>query len=161
MRAIMKRDKNRQIPDIFDASWSFRDMWDAMSKMERAFSDIFGESRLPAGKGFPGMPAMDLYKEGDSYVIEAALPGVKKGDVDISATEDSLTITGESKDEGKIEEKNLYWREIRRGSFQRTLHFQELINPEKIKAAYSDGILKITAPIREPVKHEGLKINIE
>ncbi|MGV8121961.1 MAG: Hsp20/alpha crystallin family protein [Candidatus Xenobiia bacterium LiM19] len=161
MRAIMKRDKDGQTPNIFDASWSFRDMWDAMSKMERTFSDIFGDSRPLAGKDVPGMPALDLYKDGDSYVIEAALPGVKKGEVDISATEDSLTVSGESKDERKIEEKNLYWREIRRGSFQRTLHFQEPISPEKIKAVYSDGILKITAPLQEPKKLQSVKIDIE
>jgi HSP20 family molecular chaperone IbpA len=161
MRSIIRREKDGQSPEVFDANWPFRDMWDAMSRMERAFSDIFRESRPIAGKDLPGMPAIDLYRDAEGYVIEAALPGVSKGDVDISATEDSLTISGACRDERSIDEKNLYWKEIRRGSFQRTIHFQEPISPEKIKAVYTDGILKVTAPLQEPKKSQNVKIEIE
>ncbi len=45
--------------------------------------------------------------------------------------------------------------------FKRSLHFQESISPEKIRIANNDGILKITAPLREPKKQQNVKIEIE
>ncbi|MDQ7825339.1 MAG: Hsp20/alpha crystallin family protein [Candidatus Eremiobacteraeota bacterium] len=160
MRSLIRR-RAENAPAALEALWPFRDMWDAMGRMEKSFADIFGD-KVPAmaGEGMAG-PAIDLYKEGESYVIEAAIPGVKKEDFQIHAAEDAITISGEHKDERKIEEKNMYWKEIRRGSFQRTITFQEPIKSGEVKASYKDGILKVTLPLEAPKKSEQIKVNIE
>lgn len=157
----MKRAKGDSQPGVYDPNWPFRDMWDAMNKMEKAFFDFYGDTRPVNGRDALIGPSLDLYKEKDNYIIEAALPGIKAGDVDIKATEDSLTISGEVKDERKIDEKDMFWREIKRGSFQRTISFQEPVKPEKVKATFKDGILKITLPIEEVQKSKQIKVEIE
>jgi HSP20 family protein len=161
IKSLVKKEKGEIQPSLFDAHWPFRDMWDAMSRMERTFSDFFGETRPMMSREMMGVPALDLYRDGDNYVVEASLPGVARGEVNLSATEDSLTISGEHKDSRKIEEKDLFWKEIRHGSFQRTVNFPEPVKADRIKAVYKDGILKVTLPIQEPRKSQKISIEIE
>jgi HSP20 family protein len=162
--SLVKKERGEQRPGVFDSTWPFGGMWDAMVNMEKAFSDFFGETRplsSRTGMLMPAVPAMDLYKEGDSYVVEAAIPGYRKGDIELHATEDSLTLSCQVKEEKRSEEKDRFWSEIHRGSFRRTLHLQEPVRSDKIKAVFKDGLLKVTLPLEEPKKSQHIKIDIE
>jgi len=168
MKSLMKRERGEEKPGIYESRWPVGSMWDAMMNMEKAFSDFFGETRpLASRAGIPmaAIPAMDLYREADSYVVEVAVPGYRKEEIELHATEDSLTITGltreEKKEEKKTEGREIYWNEIKKGEFRRSVQFHEPVRPDRIKAVYKDGILKVTLPIEEPRKPKNIKIEVE
>lgn len=158
VKALIRKKPEQSLPSIFDMGWPFRDMWESMNRLEQHMADYFGDMRPAMGRETFGAPSIDLYKEKENYVVEVAVPGLKKEDVTLNVTDDSLSISGEFKDERKIDEKDMYWREIKRGSFQRTISFQESVKTEGVKASYKEGILKIILPIEQPKKGKQIKI---
>jgi len=108
-----------------------------------------------------GFPMIDMYEKGDNLIVEAAVPGMKKEDVTVHVTPNSITISGESKSEEEKEEGEVYRKEISFGSFSRTMSLPTEIKQDKIKANFKDGILKITLPMKEPSKTKKVKVEIE
>lgn len=129
----------------------------------RPFS-IFGPSWLPRVR-FPELtemaPSVDVFKRGDDVVVKVEVPGMKKGDIDVSLSEDSVTISGEKKKEEKVEEKDYYRYECSTGSFSRTVRLPEHVDTDKAKAKFSDGVLEVTMPMTEEAKKRGKKIKVE
>jgi HSP20 family protein len=168
IKSLIKRERGEEKPGAYEPRWPMGNMWDAMMNMEKAFSDFFGETRpllSRTGIHMAAVPLMDLYREADSYVVEVAVPGYRKDEIELHATEDSLTITGQAKEEKKEEKKTdgreIYWNEIKKGEFRRSVQFHEPVRPDRIKAVYKDGILKVTLPIEEPKKAKNIKIELE
>ncbi|MEJ2700037.1 MAG: Hsp20/alpha crystallin family protein, partial [Desulfuromonadales bacterium] len=64
-------------------------------------------------------PAVDLFEEGNDVVVKAEIPGVKKEDLDVNISGDTITISGEKKTEEKVERKDFYHLERSVGSFTR------------------------------------------
>jgi len=94
-------------------------------------------------------PVMDVYEKDGKYVLEAAIPGFKKEDINIEVVDNRLTVYGWSSEEKKEEEKGRYhYRELRRGSFSRSIAFPADINAEQVEATYENGILKVVVPIK-------------
>ncbi|OGH60032.1 MAG: hypothetical protein A2725_00065 [Candidatus Magasanikbacteria bacterium RIFCSPHIGHO2_01_FULL_33_34] len=104
-------------------------------------------------------PALDVYEEKDSVIVETSLAGVDTKNVDISVQKSVLTIQGENKKEHEIDDKNYYRKEIRSGSFYRQVALPVPVKEQEIKAEFSDGVLKIICPKAEAV--EPKKITIE
>ncbi len=130
----------------------------------RPFS-IFGPSWWPRA-GLPEIggitpPSVDVFKRGEDVVVKVEVPGMKKGDIDVSLTEDSVTISGEKKKEEKVEEKDYYRYECSSGSFSRTVRLPENVNTDNAKAKFTDGVLEITIPMTEEAKKRGKKIKVE
>jgi HSP20 family protein len=90
--------------------------------------------------------AIDLFEEGKNVVAKMSLPGIIADDLEISVEEDSLTISGMREEEEEVDEKEYYSKEIRRGSFSRTVDLPKRVDPSKAKAEYEDGVLKVTIP---------------
>ena len=92
----------------------------------------------------------DIKDTGDSYVLEADLPGFKKEDIDIDIDGNYLTISAErhSESEEKDKEGNYVKRERSYGSFVRSFDISS-IKSDDIDAEYSDGVLKLTMPKKE------------
>ncbi len=95
------------------------------------------------------VPAVDMYETDTEVVIRAELPGVKREDIQVNAEKNVITIRGESKEEEETEESGYYRRELRYGSFSRTLPTPTDINHENVTAKFEDGILTIRAPKTE------------
>ncbi len=98
-----------------------------------------------------GVPAIDLYEKDNAYVIEAAVPGLKKDDIDIEVTTNSITLSAKKQEEKTEENERYHYREVRRGGFSRTITFPQDIDPEKVEATYQNGILHITIGMAKPV----------
>jgi HSP20 family protein len=94
-----------------------------------------------------------LRKDGD-LMVRAELPGVKPEDVDITVHEGVLTISGERKAEQEEERADYYVKEMRDGSFRRSMALPEDVDEEKVRARYQDGVLEVilegAAAAREP-----------
>lgn len=107
-------------------------------------------------RGFPKVDILDHDKE---IEIQAALPGVKKEDVDVSINNQTITIRASTKEkEEKKEEGKYFRREIRRGEFQRILSLPENVDGDKAKASFTDGILKVTLPKTEVTQRKSIEI---
>lgn len=135
----------------------FRELSDIRRTMDRWFEDAFGRAgRLIPVEEF-GMP-VDLYETDNEVIVKAALPGVKPEDVDISITGETLTIKGESKQESEVKEGNYYRRELRYGSFTRSLPLPTRVVSDRAEATFENGILTITLPKAEEVRPKMVKV---
>ncbi len=101
-------------------------------------------------------PRVDMFEDGDDLVIKAEIPGMKKEDLDVSISEDLLTITGEKKSEEKTEEKDFYYEERSFGAFIRKLRLPIETETTKASATFQDGVLEIRIP-KSPVAKEKVK----
>ncbi len=132
-------------------------------EMERWFEDVFRRPawwpRLRMPEAEEMMPAVDIFTEGDSVVVKAELPGIKKEDLDVSVTDEMITISGEKKREEKVEKKDYYRIERSHGSFSRSFRVPAGVDTGKAKAQFKDGILEIRMPKLEGAREK--KISVE
>lgn len=140
-------------------------------EMERRFEEFFrrplsllGPSWFPRLR-MPEMeevsPTVDIFEEGSDVVVKAELPGMKKEDIDVKLTENTITISGEKKKEEKIEKKNYYRMERSYGSFTRAFSLPSEVQTDKAKAQFKDGILQIRIPKTEEAKQKEKRVMIE
>jgi HSP20 family protein len=117
----------------------------------------WGLRRLPAKQsmGFD----LNMYKHEGQYVVECALPGFKKDDIDIEVTGRRMTITAQAKFETEQKEARYVYRERENGTYCRTIDFAEAIDAKSLKASYENGILKIALPIPTIEKTNRVAIN--
>jgi len=118
------------------------------------------ESMLPAirGERFGYTPAVDMYEDKDNIIVETQLGGIDPEKVDISIENNVLTIKGESEKKSEVEEKNYYRKEIRRGSFYRSIPLPTKVDGDQAAAVSEGGILKITVPKAAELKPKTIKI---
>lgn len=119
--------------------------YDPFRDLDRLASSLFDTRRGPRR-----MP-MDLYRDGDQYVLTADLPGIDPGSVDIDVDGQLLTIRAErtlSAGDG------VKWitREREAASFLRQLNLGQGIDTDRITAAYDNGVLTVTIPVSEKAK---------
>jgi heat shock protein Hsp20 len=106
------------------------------------------------------LPKVDILDHDNDIEVKAALPGVKKEDLEVSVTNQTITIRSCTKEEKKEEGKGKYFRrEISRGEFQRTLSLPDNVDGDKAKASFKDGILTVTIPKTEKSKRKSIEIH--
>ena len=105
-------------------------------------------------------PRVDIIDHENDIEVKAALPGVKKEDIDVSIINQTITIRASSKEEIKEEKKGIFFRrEISQGEFQRTLSLPEYVDDEKAKASFKDGLLTVMIPKTEKGKRKAIAIS--
>ncbi len=131
---------------FFPAAWLRPRQWDWPA---------LGEMAMPfAGR----MPRVDVIDRDTEVLVRAELPGVEKDDLDISLTDDSVTLKASTCHE-KQEEKGDYQRcEISRGSFARSLSLPAGVDVDGAKATFRDGLLELTLPKRDKPSKRRVKI---
>jgi len=132
--------------------------------MESLFDDFFKGFELEPFFG-PDIssysPKIDV-KEGDKEIkVLAELPGMDEKDINVTLNKDSLTLTGEKKEEKEDNEKGYHRLERSYGSFCRTIPFPVEIESDKVSASYKKGILTIIIPKSNKAIEEKKKIKIE
>ncbi|MDD4333418.1 MAG: Hsp20/alpha crystallin family protein [Patescibacteria group bacterium] len=129
--------------------------FDSFEDMDKMFSDLVPTVQRGQA-GF--MPAVDIYEDKDNVVVETQLAGVDPEKVDIAIENDVLTIKGESEKKSEVEDKNYYRKEIRRGSFYRSIPLPAHVDKSKASAIAEDGVLKIAIPKALEVKPMAIKV---
>ncbi len=104
-------------------------------------------------------PALDIFEKGDSIVIKFDLPGLKREDIDVSVTEDSLMIKGERKPEAGVKEEDYRRSEISYGGFYRSVTLPSSVDTQNIEAVYEDGVLRIT--LQRAAGTKPRKVNVQ
>jgi len=136
----------------------FSDLNRIRSEIDRLLQDPF--SALTQGTSFfeGWTPALDIYEDKDKYVAKAELPGMRKEDIDVSLEGDTLTISGERKQEEEKKEGDTYRSERYFGRFQRTVTLPAAVDANKIQAIYKDGVLTVTVPKTEEAKPKQIEV---
>jgi HSP20 family protein len=91
-------------------------------------------------------PAVNIYDDGESFLVRAELPGLKRDDLDISAKGDQLVIRGERTVQTPEPEANLHRSEREGGQFRRAVTLPRKVDPDKVSARLERGVLEIYAP---------------
>jgi HSP20 family protein len=124
------------------------------------FPDHFGHMPPPPWAGHGCGLRLNVSETDSAIEIEAELPGVDEKDVDVSLSEDLLTIKGEKKDEREEKTKDYYMHERRFGAFSRSIHLPFAPDAKSVKASFDKGVLKITLPKPAGVKEKTVKIPV-
>jgi HSP20 family protein len=106
-------------------------------------------------------PAIDTRVEEGKFIVHADLPGIDPKDVDIKVVGDSLTIKGSREEKRETKKADYLRREIRYGSFERSIPLPEGIKAEDLKATYRDGVLELSAPMPKEAIAKEVKIQVE
>ena len=138
--------------------------WD---EMDRFFEGAFprGLSRFgrwPWSEWTPRfdtkLPAVDVIDRPEQIVVRAEMPGVKKEDLDVSVSDNLVTIRATTKYEEEKEEGEYYRCEMRRGEFSRSVSLPTTVEGSDARASFKDGILELTIPKTAPSKRRSIKV---
>lgn len=100
------------------------------------------------------LPKVNIKETADAFMVEMAVPGLKKSDFQLDIDNQTLSISTERKEESEHQEDNYTRREFGYSSFKRIFTLPESVNDEKINANYQDGILSILLPKKEEAKQK-------
>jgi len=143
------------------------DRWDPFREavsLRDAMNSLLQESFVrPGGAGaqnggYSTLP-LDIRETDHEFIVQAALPGVKPDDVQITVHGGTLTIRGESKAEEEKKGDQWHLRERRFGAFQRSVSLATPVDPDKAQARYEHGVLNLTLPKAESAKPRQIKVH--
>jgi len=106
-------------------------------------------------------PRVDIHETNDDILIDVELPGIVKKDIKVEVKDNMLTITGERKQERKVEGTECCRSERHYGKFERTFSLTDTVDADKINAAFKDGILTLTLPKIEKVKPKEVSVEVK
>jgi len=114
--------------------------------------DLFDWSNTNMGYG-SSLPAVNIKEDENNFEVEVAVPGMNKDDFKIELENNVLTVSTEKEENTASDESNYKRREFRYTSFSRSFSLPEsIVDGEKVKAKYTDGVLHIMLPKREEAK---------
>ena len=141
--------------------------WD---EMERWFDEFGRQGWLhPFGRRWPEfaggwtpftakLPKTDILDRDQDIVVKAELPGVAREDVEVTLTDHSVTIKAHTKHEEKEAEGEYFRREMSYGEYQRTLELPDIVDEEKAKATFRNGVLELTIPKLEQTPKRTVRV---
>ena len=123
--------------------------------------ELFGNFLSEAGNGWllgQTIPAIDLSETESTFEVRVDVPGIKPGDLDILLTGNTLTISGQRKEEYEEKGHTLYRAERRSGAFSRSITLPNSVKEDHVDAQYHDGVLTITLQKTEEAKTRKIKV---
>jgi len=143
------------------AGWNpLRELLDVRNNFDRIVESIF-KPGVAFGEAYANVPAVDVYEDKNNVFVKAEIPGLKKEDMDVSLTDDILTLSSTKSETREEKKENFYRKEIREGSFSRSLEIPCEIDRDRITASYSNGVLEVILPKTHEAKKKTLKVNIK
>ena len=106
------------------------------------------------------VPSVDVSETEGEYQIKAEIPDVKKEDVKVTLEDGVLTIQGERKQEKEVKGKRYHRVERSYGRFVRSFTLPDVIDEEKVKAEFKDGILNLALPKSEKAKPKAIEVTV-
>jgi HSP20 family protein len=138
-------EMDRLFDAYFNRGWLRPFQWPSMPKLATPF-----EGRIPN---------VDVIERDDEIVVKAELPGVDKKDIDVSVTQNSVTIKGSTRHEEKEEKGDYHRCEITHGSYMRSMTLPAEIDEENTKATFKDGVLELTLPKLKKSKRHNVEVD--
>ncbi len=136
-----------------------REMQTMRDMMDRFFEEPFiGGPRQWTQTDHNYPLALDVAEDENHYIVRASVPGVAPDEVDVTLTDNVLTIKGETKSEENIDETNYHLRERRYGSFMRSITLPAAVDADQVEATHENGVLTLRLPKTEAVKPKRIAI---
>lgn len=131
----------------------FEDMISTFREKQGDFEKAMSEYTASTGK-----LSMDVIETDTDIIVKADIPGVKKEDIIIDLTEDSLEIRAKFEEESEFEGKNFIKKERKYGEVKRTVSLPQLFKIDEAHAKFDNGVLTVTIP-KEEKKKTQLKLD--
>jgi HSP20 family protein len=125
--------------------------------MDQLFDDTLFRPFTAMGEAVGRVP-LDVRTTPDALVIQAALPGIRPEDVDITVENGTLAIRAEHRTEREDEESGWLVREIARGGLMRSVSLPNGLEADKTEATFENGVLTLRIPKAEQVKPRQIQI---
>ena len=151
--------------------WKNQEFDKLRKEMDRMFDRLM-TGRSPASWMRPGrwelpfrlnmpteLPNVDLIDRGNEFLLRAEIPGVEKGDLDVSLTDSTVILRGKVTREEEKKEDNYYFCETGHGEFTRTIALPAEVDGSKAKATYKNGVIELLLPKSEAAKPRKIKID--
>lgn len=146
-------------------------VWNFLKEVDQLQSQLGELARLNWVGGWPRMafmpgvsarhyPMMNISSNDQNILVEALAPGLDVETIKVSAIRDKLTISGE-KARVKVPSEKFHRNERSAGKFTRSIELPTSIDPDKVQAEYTNGILKITLPKVEEAKPRQIEIKLD
>jgi HSP20 family protein len=135
--------------------------WRAMTELQNEMDRWFGNTmsafpEIPSGFDFS--PTADFQESDKEFALKLDIPGIKKEDVKIEVENNTLTVSGERKDQKEEKDSKRHFSESFYGSFLRSFTLAQVIDESTVKAEYKDGVLNITVPKASPTNAKTIAI---
>ena len=144
------------------ASLFHRHMNDLMSDFFREFEHPWGLSTArDAHWILPVIPSVEVSETEDEVQVTAELPGMTEKDIEVALEDDTLILRGEKKQEHEEKKRNYHMVERSYGEFHRALPLPAGVDPNKVKAKFKDGVLKVTLAKTPQAKESRKTIKVQ
>lgn len=136
----------------------FQEMLNLRRTVDRLFDNVGADHEWaqPSAWGL----AVDVVENKDDFIVKASVPGINPNDLDISYSDDTLTIKGEIKSDNEVKENHYHLRERRYGTFTRSVSLPTRIKGDAIEASYENGVVSLRLPKVEEVKPKRISIKV-
>lgn len=135
--------------------WEPRDLFGLRRELDSMFDTFLGRGERFAVAWTPPMDVTELENE---IQIQIELPGMKADDINVSITNNIMTLSGEKKEESERRGEDFHVKERTFGSFTRSVTLPSVVNADKITARFTDGILKISLPKAEEARAKRIEV---
>lgn len=153
------KNQTQELVPFWQSSWPELDK--VFDNFKRDFERIFPSLALPSIQKIP-QTSCDIIDDGDKFRVKVDLPGVKKDEIKLNITENSIEISAEHKEEEEQKKKNFVRKERSQISYYRVLPLPERVDANKASAKLTDGVLNVTLPKTNPTtKQKKRSINIQ
>jgi len=106
----------------------------------------------------PFWPAVDVFERNGSLIVKADVPGMTAKDIEVTITEDGVTISGQRSEEKEVKEKDYYRCERSYGSFARQVPLPAGADRDKPQATFKDGVLEVSFPLKEEARQKKIEV---
>jgi HSP20 family protein len=135
-------------------------LWNTQREISRLFDDMMGQT--PVGSGDQSWaPAVDIEEQEEEYLVSVDLPGLRREDVKVTVKDNVLFISGERRQERTEEQANYHLTERAYGCFRRAFTLPRTVDAGKIRANYTDGVLKVNVPKAEEAKQREINVAVK
>lgn len=126
--------------------------WDPFRDLMRTWDDDFVTGSFA--------PAVDVYQDKDNVIVEMDAPGISADKIDISVENDVLTVSGSREEKQEVKKEDYYRKEVRSGSFSRSVILPMQVKGDSAEATFKKGVLKIVLPKAEEVKPKKIAVKL-
>jgi len=151
----------RKISSILD------EMTEMQDRIMRRAYDIFERNGrllgrdldhwLQAERELLWKPAVELHEANDEFVLEAAVSGVNPEGIEIEVTTDDIVLKADTHHEHEEKKGTVHICEFASGKMYRSIHLPKKINPDKVKAEFKNGLLRLTAEVAAEARDKKIK----
>ena len=142
-----RNEQGEQMSERREASSTRDDVLALRDEFDRWLQEIVGESREgPPLAGFGWMPAVNMTETEDEVVVTAEVPGLDRGDIELTITPEGLVIRGEKRAERQEKRRDVHVSEVRYGAFARTVPLPPGLDVDRAAARVANGVLTVSFP---------------